>query len=120
MKPIVILTNCVVFLLVIPLLMSLGCVTSPTQTPAIVGPQCKIEWNKVIDPKVTGYQLTVINQDNPAESTVLFIPVETTKVSCRDAGAGHEGLWGVTVQSCYDTSTCGSPTDVIRMRIASK
>ena len=104
----------------ISLLVSFGCATSSTQTPTIVGPECSIEWNKVVDPKVTGYQLTVIDQDNPAESRVLFIPAEKTKVSCRNAGASYEGLWGVTVQSCYDTSTCGSPTDVIHMRIVSK
>jgi hypothetical protein len=119
-NPLAILTKHVAFLLMISLLMSLGCATVSTQTPTIVRPECNIEWNKVIDQKVTGYQLTVINQDNPEENTVLFIPAETTKVSCRNAGAGHEGLWGVTVQSCYDTSTCGSPTDVIRMRIVSK
>lgn len=27
--------------------------------------ECNIEWNKVTDPKVTGYQLTVIDQNNP-------------------------------------------------------
>ena len=120
MKPPAILTKHVAFLPMISLLMSLGCATLSTQTPTIVGPECNIEWNKVTDPKVTGYQLTVIDQNNPAESTVLFVPAETTKVSCKDAGASHEGLWGVTVQSCYDTSTCGSPTDIVRMHIASK
>ena len=120
MKPLAILTKYVALLPMISLLMSFGCATSSTQTPTIVGPECSIEWNKVSDPKVTRYQLTVIDQNNPAESTVLFIPAETTKVFCRDAGAGHEGLWGGTVQSCYDRSTCGSPTDVLRMRIAPK
>lgn len=120
MKPTAIVTKHAATLLMISLLMSLGCATPSTQTPTTVGPQCSIEWDKAIDPKVTGYQLTVIDQDNTAENTVLFIPAETTKVSCRDAGANHEGLWGVTVQSCYNTSTCSSPTNVIRMRIASK
>lgn len=120
MKPVTILIKHAAFPLMISLLISLGCATPSTQTPATVGPQCNIEWDQVNDPKITGYQLTVINQDNPAERTVLFIPAETTKVPCGDAGANHEGLWDVTVQSCYDTATYGSPTDVVRMRIASK
>jgi hypothetical protein len=37
-----------------------------------------------------------------------------------DVGADHEGLWAVTVQSCYGKSTCGSPTDVALMQITSK
>jgi hypothetical protein len=120
MKPLDILTKHVAFLFMISLLMSLGCATSPTQQPTTVGPQCLIEWDKVNDPKVIRYQLTVINQENPAEKTVLIIPAETTKLPCKDAGADHEGLWGVTVQSCYDTLTCSAPTDIVRMRIASK
>ena len=122
MKPLAILTKHVAFLFMISLLISLGCATSPTQTPTptTVGPTCSISWDKTNDPKVTRYQLTVTNQENPAEKTVLIIPAETTKLSCQNAGADHEGLWGVTVQSCYDTSTCGVPTDIVRMRIASK
>jgi hypothetical protein len=106
--------------LMISLLMSLGCTTPSIQAPTTVGPQCSIEWDKVNDPKVTRYQLTVTNQENPAEKTMLIIPAETTKLPCKDAGANHEGLWGVTVQSCYDTFTCSVPTDIVRMRIASK
>lgn len=97
MKPHAILSIHAACLLMISLLMSLGCATPSTQAPTTVEPQCSFGWDKVIDSKVTGYQLTVIDQDNLAKSTVLFIPTETTKVSCRDAGAGHEGLWGVTV-----------------------
>ena len=120
MKPTAILPKHVAFLLMVSLLVSLGCATPSIQTPTTVGPQCLIEWDKVNDPKVTRYQLTVINQENPAEKTVLIIPAETTKLSCQNAGADHEGLWGVTVQSCYDTFTCSVPTDIVRMRIASK
>jgi hypothetical protein len=54
----------------------------------------------VNDPKISGYQLTVIGQSRQAKKTVQFIPADTSKVSCRDSGAGHEGLWDVTVQSC--------------------
>jgi hypothetical protein len=71
----------------------------------------------VNDPIITGYQLTVIGQSRQAKKTVQFIPADTTKVSCRDAGAGHEGLWDVTVQFCYDTSTCGPPTEATRIHI---
>ena len=122
MKPLAILTKHVAFLFMISLLISLGCATSPTQTPTptTVGPTCSISWDKTNDPKVTRYQLTVTNQENPAEKTVLIIPAETTKLSCQNAGGDHEGLWGVTVQSCYDTFTCSVPTDIVRMRIASK
>ena len=88
--------------------------------PTTVGPQCLIEWDKVNDPKVTRYHLTVINQENPAEKTVLIIPADTTKLPCKDAGADHEGPWGVIVQFCDDTFTCSVPTDIVRMRIASK
>jgi hypothetical protein len=120
MKPHAILSNHAAFLLMISLLMSLGCATPSTQQPTTVGPTCSISWDKTNDPKVTRYQLTVINQENPAEKTVLIIPAETTKLPCKDAGADHEGLWGVTVQSCYDTFTCSVPTDIVRMRIASE
>jgi len=120
MKPNAILPKHVAFLLMVSLLVSLGCATPSMQTPTTVGPHCLIEWDKVNDPKVTRYQLTVTNQENPAEKTVLIIPAETTKLSCQNAGADHEGLWGVTVQSCYDTFTCSAPTDIVRMRIASK
>jgi hypothetical protein len=91
-----------------------------TQQPTTVGPACSISWDKTNDPKVTRDQLTVINQESPAEKTVLIMPAETTKLPCKDAGANHEGLWEVTVQSCYDTFTCSVPTDIVRMRIASK
>ena len=120
MKPHAILSNHAAFLLMISLLVSLGCATPSMQQPTTVGPTCSISWEKTNDPKVTRFQLTVINQENPAEKTVLIIPAETTKLSCQNAGADHEGLWGVTVQSCYDTSTCSAPTEIVRMRIASK
>ena len=120
MKPLAILTKHVAFLFMISPLMSLGCAAPSTQRSTTVGLQCLIEWDKVNDPKVTRYQLTVINQENPAEKTVLIIPAETTKLPCKNAGADHEGLWGVTVQSCYDTFTCSAPTEIVRMRIASK
>ena len=120
MKPLAILTKHVAFLFMISLLVSLGCAIPSTQQPTAVGPTCSISWDKTNDPKVIRYQLTVINQENPAEKTVLIIPAETTKLPCKDAGANHEGLWGVTVQSCYDTFTCSVPTDIVRMRIASK
>jgi hypothetical protein len=120
MKPNAILSNHAAFLLMISLLVSLGCATPSTQHPTTVGPTCSISWDKINDPKVTRYQLTVINQKNPAEKMVLIIPAETTKLPCKDAGADHEGLWGVTVQSCYDTFTCSVPTDIVRMRIASE
>ena len=119
MKPHAILSIHAACLLMISLLVSLGCATPSTQQPTTVGPTCSISWDKTNDPKVTKYQLTVINQENPAEKTVLIIPAETTKLPCKDAGADHEGLWGVTVQFCYDTFTCSVPTDIIRMCIAS-
>jgi hypothetical protein len=120
MKPTVILTRHVAFLLMFCLLISASCGVLSKQQPTTVRPTCSISWDKTNDPKVTRYQLTVINQENPAEKTVLIIPAETTKLSCQNAGADHEGLWGVTVQSCYDTFTCSAPTEIVRMRIASK
>ena len=111
-------------LLMISLLVSVGC-TSPkqertTQEGTTVGPLCNITWDKTSDPKITEYQLTVTDQSMPAKKTVRFIPAGTTKVSCRDAGADHEGPWDVTVQSCYGKSTCSAPADVARIRITAK
>jgi len=120
MKTTVILAKHLKVLLMISLLMSVGCATPSKQQPTAVGPHCSISWDKVNDPKVTWYQLTVIDQSMQAKKTVRFIPTGTTKVSCQNAGADHEGLWDVTVQSCYDKSTCGSPTDVARMHITAK
>jgi hypothetical protein len=120
MKPTVILVTHIEILFMISLLVSVGCATSPKQEPTIVGPLCSITWDKTSDPKVTGYQLTVIDQSMQAKKIVRFIPADTTKVSCGDAGADHEGLWDVTVQSCYDKSTCGSPTNAAHMHITAK
>jgi hypothetical protein len=77
-------------------------------------------WDKTNDPKVTWYQLTVTDESKPEKKSVRFIPADTTKVSCMDAGADHEGLWDVIVQSCYDKTTCGTSTDVARMHIIAK
>jgi hypothetical protein len=93
----------------ISLLVSVGCATPSKQQPTTVGPHCNIAWDKTNDPKVIWYQLTVIDQSKQAKKTVRFIPADTTKVSCKAAGASHEGLWDVTVQSCYGKSTCGPP-----------
>jgi len=120
MKPAVILAKHLELLLMISLLVSVGCATPSKQQPTTVGLDCNISWDKTDDPKITGYQLTVIDQSKPAKQSVRFIPVGTTKVSCKDAGASHEGLWDVTVQSCYDNSTCGPSTEVVRIRITAK
>lgn len=121
MKPIVTLTKCLAGLLMISLLMNVGCATpSKQQQPTTVGLKCNISWDKTNDPKVTGYQITVIDQSKQAKKTVRFIPANTAKISCTDAGADHEGLWDVTVQSFYDKSTCGLPTEAARMHITPK
>ena len=120
MKPTVILAKHVELLLITSLLVSAGCATPPRQQSTTVGPLCSIAWDKTNDPKITGYQLTVIDQSIPAKKTVRFIPANTTTVSCRNAGANHEGLWDVTVQSCYDKSTCGPPTEIEPIHITAK
>jgi hypothetical protein len=120
MKPVVILVKHLELLLMISLLVSAGCATSSKQQPATVGQHCNITWDRANDPKVTGYQLTVIDQSEQTKQVVQFIPADTTKVSCMDAGASHAGMWEVTVQSCYDTSTCGPPTEAARMYITAK
>jgi len=102
------------------LLLSAGCTTALKPQPAIVGPQCNITWDKPNNPKITGYQLTVIDQNQRTKQAVRFIPASTTKISCKDAGANHEGLWDVSVQSCYDKSTCGPPTEIVPMHITAK
>ena len=102
------------------LLVNAGCATLSNQQPATVGLLCSISWDKTNNQHVTGYQLTVIDRSRQAKKTVRFIPADTTKVSCKDAGAGHEGLWDVTVQSCYDSSTCGPSTEVAQIRITTK
>jgi hypothetical protein len=120
MRPTVILTKHLELLLMVSLLVNVGCTTPSKQQPTTVGPHCSIAWDKAINPKVTGYQLTVIDQSNQAKKTARFIPADTTKVSCKDAGASHEGLWDIIVQSCYDKSTCGPPTEVARIHITAK
>ena len=121
MKPIITLTKYLAGLLMISLLVSVGCATpSKQQQPTTVGLHCNISWDKTNDPKVTGYQVTVIDQSKQAKKTVRFIPANTARISCKDAGADHEGLWDVTVQSCYDKSTCGPPTEAARMHITPK
>jgi hypothetical protein len=77
-------------------------------------------WDKTNNLKVTWYQVTVADESKGAKNIVRFIPAKNTTVSCRDAGADHEGIWAVTVQSCYDKSTCGPPTEVTRIRITAK
>jgi hypothetical protein len=37
------------------------------------------------------------------------MPAYATKVSCKDAGVNHEGLWNVAVQSCSDTTNVWCP-----------
>lgn len=120
MKPTVILAKHFQLLFMVSLLTSVGCATPSKTAPTTVGSQCSISWDKTNDPKVTEYQLTVTDESNQAKKVVQFIPAATTKVSCREAGASHEGLWGVTVQSCYDKTTCGPPTQTARMRITAK
>jgi len=120
MKPPVVFAKHVALLFIISLSVSAGCATPLKQQLTTVGLHCSIMWDKTNDPKVTGYRLTVIDRSYQAKKEMRFIPVHTTKMSCKDAGAGHEGLWDVTVQSCYDTSTCGSPSDVIPFGITAK
>ena len=120
MKPTIILAKYLGPLLMISLLVSVGCATPPKQQPTTVGLHCNIAWDKSKDPKVTVYQLTVIDQSKQPKKTMRFIPADTTKVSCKDAGAGHEGLWEVTVQSCYNKTRCSLPTEVVRMHITAK
>ena len=120
MKPIVFLAKHLELLFMISLLVSVGCATPSKQTPTTVGLLCSITWDKTSDPKVTGYQLTVIDQSEQTKQVVQFIPADKTKVSCLEAGANHEGLWDVTVQSCYDKSTCGPPTEVAGVHISAK
>jgi hypothetical protein len=104
----------------IPLFVSGGCATLLKPTPTTVGPQCNIMWDKTNNPKVTWYHVTVADESNQGKKMARFIPAENTKVSCQDAGADHEGIWAVTVQSCYDKLTCGPPTEVTRIRITAQ
>jgi hypothetical protein len=121
MKPAFISAKYLNGLLLLSLLVCVGCAaSSKQQQPTTVGPHCNISWDKTNDSKVTGYQLTVIDQGKQAKKTIRFIPADTTTVSCKDAGADHEGLWGVTVQACYDKTTCGPPTETAPMHITTK
>ena len=110
MKPPVVFAKHLALLCMISLSVSAGCATPLKQQLTTVGQHCSIKWDKTHDQKVTGYQLTVIDRSNQAKKEVRFLPRHTTKISCEDAGSSHEGPWDVTVQSCYDTSTCGSPS----------
>ena len=120
MKSPVVLETFSAILFMALLSVSAGCAASLTQQPATVRPDCNILWDKTNDPKVTGYQLTVTDQSNQASKEVHFIPVNTTKIACKDAGASHEGLWNVTVQACYDKSTCGSPSEIVPIHITAE
>ena len=77
-------------------------------------------WDKSTDPKITWYQVTVFDESKQGKELVRFIPANTPKVSCKEAGADHEGTWSVTVRSCYDKSTCGPPTETTRIRISAQ
>ena len=107
-------------LFILSLLVGAGCATPPNQQPTTVGLLCSISWDKTNDPKVTGYQLTVIDLSGQQKNTVRFIPADTTKISCKDAGANHEGLWEVALQSCYDTTTCGPSAKTTPIHITAK
>jgi hypothetical protein len=120
MKPAVILAKYLGLLLLVSLLVSAGCATPSKQTPVPVGQQCHIVWDKTNDPKVTLYQVTVTDESKQGKKTVRFIPASNTKLSCKDAGADHDGAWDVTVQSCYDKSMCGPSTEVVRIHITAK
>lgn len=106
--------------LMISLLLTAGCATPSKPQPTTVGSQCSITWDKPDDSKIAGYQITVIDQSKQTQKTVRFIPADTTTVSCKGAGADHAGLWDVTVQSCYDKSTCGPPTETAHIHITAK
>src|SRR4029077_775006 len=121
MKPTVVFAKHVALLFMISLSVSAGCATPLKQQLTTVGLHCSITWDKTRDQKVTGYQLTVIDRSNQqAKKEVPFISVPTTKMSCNDAGANHEGLWAVTVQCCYDQSRGGSPSEVLPFHITAK
>ena len=120
MKSTVVFDKYVVLPFITLLLASSGCATQLRQQPTTVGPHCNIAWDKTNDPKITGYQLTVIDQDQPAKKAVQFIPASTTKISCKDAGADHEGNWSVSVQSCYDKSMCGPSAEIASIHITTK
>ena len=120
MKPPVVFAKHVALLFMISPSVSASYATPLKQQLTTIGLHCSITWDKTNDPKVTGYQLTVIDRSNQTKKEVHFIPAHTTKISCKDAGASHEGLWDVTVQSCYDQSRCGSPSEVVSMHITAK
>lgn len=120
MKPVVSLDQHLKCLFIISLLVSAGCATPPKQQLTTVGPLCNISWDRTNDPRVTGYQLTVIDQSGQQNNTVLFIPANTTTISCKDAGANHEGVWDVILQSCYDKAMCGPSVKATPIRITTK
>ena len=117
MKSIAIFEKYLAILFIVLLFVNAGWTVSRAEQPKVVGPNCRISWDKTNDPKVTWYQLIVFDRSNQSKKTVRFIPADTTNISCKDAGASHEGLWDVTVQSCFDKSTCGSPSEAVPMRI---
>ena len=120
MKPARIIAKYLNPLLIILLFVSVSCATQLKPTPRTVGSQCNIMWDKMNNPKVTWYQVTVADESKEAKKIIRFILANNTKVSCQDAGADHEGTWAVTVQSCYDKLTCGPPTEVTRIRITAQ
>jgi hypothetical protein len=117
MKPTAVLGTYLAILFIVLLFVSTGWAVTLGEQPKTVGTDCRISWDKTNNPKVTWYQLIVFDRSNQSKKAVRFIPADTTNISCKDAGASHEGLWDVTVQSCFDKSTCGSPSEVVPMHI---
>src|SRR4051794_32807852 len=99
MKPTVVFAKHVALLFMISLIVNAGCAASLKGQPTM-RPDCSSAWDKTNDPKVTKHQLTVIDQSDQTKKEVHFMPAYATKVSCKDAGVNHEGLWDVTLQSC--------------------
>jgi len=120
MKPATNLVKYLDPLLLTSLLLSAGCATLSEPQPTTVGSHCRITWDKPNDSKITGYQLIMIDKSKEIIKAEKFIPADTTTVSCKDAGADHAGLWGVTVRSCYDKSTCGAPTETAYIHISAE
>jgi len=75
MNPGVTLTKCLEGLLMLSLLVSVGCAAPSKYQSTTVGLHCNISWDKTNDPKVTGYQISVIDQSKQAKKTVRFIPL---------------------------------------------
>ncbi len=93
-----------------------GCVHKPI---VVNGSTCTITWERVDDPLVKEYQVTVSPSGQPGERTkdMHRISSEITQVPCRTVGARNAGSWVASVRACKKQDVCSDPTEPVAFTI---